>query len=138
MVEFNTLSLTILPGTSVVGRVFASELGEVGNSKPLSGVKITVDGRQDELFATTDSMGNFKLDPCPVGRFFVHIDGREAVGSDWPGGDYYPFVGKTWTAVAGEENAIGEVYLPLIESGSLKPVRTQVSTSRLVSRPSDR
>ncbi|MGK0189489.1 MAG: alpha-tubulin suppressor-like RCC1 family protein [Verrucomicrobiales bacterium] len=128
LVSFTTLSLTTLPGTKVMGRVFASELGDEGDNKPLSGARITVDGRKDELFAITDAQGNFELDPAPVGRFFVHIDGRSAVGSNWPNGDYYPFVGKTWTAVAGEENGIGEVYLPLIKSGSLKTVRTQLPT----------
>ena len=106
-IDFDTLSLTTLPGTAVVGRVFASELmpGDAGMSVnvPLAGATVTVDGMEREMRAVTDEMGNFRLEPAPVGRFFVHIDGRtvtevtiddQPVPTQFPEGPYYPFVGK--------------------------------------------
>jgi len=133
--DFDTLSLTEIPGTAVCGRVFASELDDDGVTSvdvPLAGVTITVDGREDELFAITDEMGNFRLEPAPVGRFFVHIDGRTATNADIPDGAYYPFVGKVFKSVAGQETnpkgkpvstaGKGEIYLPLVAPDALEPV----------------
>jgi hypothetical protein len=52
-IDFDTLSLTVIEGTSVCGRVFASELdtSDRGTSVnvPLQGVTITVDGMEDTL-----------------------------------------------------------------------------------------
>lgn len=124
VLEFTTLSLTLIPGTSVCGRVFASELATNGMTSvntPLVNATITVDGRESELRATTNATGNFCLDPAPAGRFFVHIDGRTATNS-LPAGSYYPFVGKTWDSVPGIESSIGDVYLPLVVPGTLQPV----------------
>ncbi|MEO0530370.1 MAG: Ig-like domain-containing protein, partial [Planctomycetota bacterium] len=133
--DFDTLSLTEITGTAVCGRVFASELDDDGVTSvdvPLAGVTITVDGREDELFAVTDEMGNFRLEPAPVGRFFVHIDGRTATNADIPEGAYYPFVGKVFKSVAGQETSPkgepiatagkGEIYLPLVAPDALEPV----------------
>lgn len=126
IVDFETLSLTVLEGTAVCGRVFASELtrapeGSLSVNTPLEGVRITVDGMEEELFAVTDEAGNFRLDPAPTGRFFVHIDGRSAE-VELPVGAYYPFVGKAWESIPEEEVNIGEVYLPLIQEGTLQVV----------------
>ncbi|MBE7499890.1 MAG: Ig-like domain-containing protein [Verrucomicrobiales bacterium] len=127
--DFDTLSIAALPTTAVIGRVFASEplAGPVlSTNRPLGGVIITVDGAEETLRTTTDADGFFKLQPAPAGRFFVHVDGRTAVGSDWPGGAYYPFVGKAWEAVAGIEtnlaNGTGEIFLPLVPAAALQPV----------------
>src|SRR4030095_778820 len=119
-------------GTAVIGRVFASELvpgndtGTNAMNKPLAGVIITVDGAEETLRTTTDEMGNFKLEPAPAGRFFVHVDGRSAQGSQWPNGAYYPFVGKAWDAAPGVSTNLaggtGVIYLPLIAQGSLQAV----------------
>ncbi|MEM7246083.1 MAG: Ig-like domain-containing protein [Acidobacteriota bacterium] len=124
--DFETLVLAEIPETAVCGRVFASELAE-GVNAPLPGVRISVDGREDELFAVTDDMGNFRLEPAPAGRFFVHVDGGTAT-VELPPGAYYPSVGKTWESVAGEEVTIGEVYLPLIPSDSLQVVSSTTAT----------
>ncbi|MBL9129358.1 MAG: Ig-like domain-containing protein, partial [Verrucomicrobiales bacterium] len=138
IVEFDTSSLASVPKTAVVGRVFASELvpGEAGAgdfNRPLAGVTITVDGLEETIRTTTDVQGNFKLTPVPAGRFFVHVDGRTAVGSEWPGGAYYPFVGKAWEAVAGREDNLaggnGEIYLPRVPTDSLQPVSATADTS---------
>jgi len=76
-IDFDTVTLTTLEGTSVCGRVFASELapGDSGTSVnvPLEAVILTVDGAETILRTTTDRLGSFCLDPAPVGRFFVHI-----------------------------------------------------------------
>ncbi len=142
-VSFETLNTTALNGTAVIGRVFASELmpgtgsGTNGINRPLEGVTITVDGREQELRATTDAEGNFTLSPAPPGRFFVHIDGRtvrdDAHGIHYPDKSYYPFVGKAWEALAGKTNnfagGTGEIFLPLIIAGTLQPVSPTEDTT---------
>lgn len=138
VIDFETLSLTTLSDTAVIGRVFASELvagsgtGLGSLNRPLGGVIVTLDGREESVRAVTDEMGNFTLQPVPGGTFFVHVDGRPAVGSDWPAGSYYPFVGKSWKATAGRSDNLaggtGEIYLPLIKAGSLKPVSAVTAT----------
>lgn len=130
--DFDTLGLTSVPGTAVCGRVFASELamspdGETGINRPLAGVRISVDGLEDELFALTDQNGNFRLDNAPVGEFFVHVDGRPA-SVDLPGGAYYPFVGKTWESEPGVEVNVGEIFLPLVQEGTLQAVSSENET----------
>ncbi|MHB9009100.1 MAG: Ig-like domain-containing domain, partial [Limisphaerales bacterium] len=134
-IEFDTMSIAAIPGTAVIGQVFASEPMASGNgftNRPLEGVIITVDGAEERLRAVTDASGFFALDPCPAGRFFVHVDGRPAVGSAWPDGAYHPFVGKTFEAVVGRTNNLagrtGEIFLPLIQGGTLRPVSPTQST----------
>lgn len=135
--DFDTLTLTTIPGTAVCGRVFASQqtMTESGARAdvPLAGVTITVDGLEDELFAVTDKMGNFRLEPAPAGEFFVHVDGRTATNPDIPEGAFYPFVGKVFKSIPGQEtNPLGEplpgepgagdVFLPLVVDETLQPV----------------
>jgi PKD repeat protein len=133
LLEFDTLSITPVANTAVIGRVFASELAStprgVSVNTPLQTVTITVDGTGGSLQATTDALGNFRLDPAPAGRFFVHIDGRTATNTGQPAGTYYPFVGKSWTAAPGEETSIGDVYLPLVAPGTLQAVSTTQDTT---------
>ena len=130
-IDFDTLSLTTLPNTVVCGRVFASELQSGDNNTsvnvPLEGVRITVDGAENTLFATTDSMGDFCLDPAPAERFFVHIDGRTATNGI-PQGAYYPFVGKPFEPIPGQEVNIGDIYLPLIQDDTLQSVSASSDT----------
>lgn len=129
--SFDTAGFAGLAGTSVVGRVFASEKSD-GTNVPLAGVTITVDGAEETLRTTTRPDGTFRLEPCPAGRFFVHVDGRTAAGSRWPGGAYYPFVGKAWAAEAGRTNNLaggnGEVFLPLVAAATLQPVSSTETT----------
>ncbi len=127
--SFDTMSTAGLPGTAVIGHVFASDPipnGDGVTNRPLGGVTVTVDGAEERLRAVTDEHGYFNLGPCPAGRFFVHIDGRTAWESNWPDGVYYPFVGKTFEAVAGRTNNLaggtGEIFLPLVKAGTLQPV----------------
>ncbi|MBI3413883.1 MAG: hypothetical protein HY043_00975, partial [Verrucomicrobia bacterium] len=55
IIAFDTLNLTALAGTAVVGKVFASELvpgadtGTNAVNQPLAGVTITVDGMEQTL-----------------------------------------------------------------------------------------
>jgi hypothetical protein len=133
--SFTTGGSSALPGTAVVGHVYASERLSDGRNRPLSGVIVTVDGAEETLRAVTDAEGYFRLEPAPAGRFFVHVDGRPAVGSQWPTGGYYPFVGKAWEAVAGREDNLaggtGEIYLPYIAAEALQtvsPVETTIIT----------
>jgi hypothetical protein len=134
VLEFETASIAGLPGTGVEGRVFAAEKNPDGSNRPLANVIITVDGAEETLRALTDASGAFRLMPAPAGRFFVHVDGRTAAGSQWPGGAYYPFVGKAWEARAGRTNNLaggtGEIYLPLIPGDTLQTV-SPVSETRI-------
>lgn len=132
-IEFDTVSVTPVGTTGVIGRVFASELvNGLSLNRPLAGVTVTVDGAEEILRAVTDANGNFRLQPAPAGTFFVHVDGRTAEGSQWPGGAYYPFVGKAWEAVAGKADNLaggtGEIYLPLVRAGTLQPVSATTET----------
>lgn len=116
--DFETLTLTATAGTSVCGRVFASELnGQI--NVPLQGVHITVDGVANVISATTDANGDFRLDPAPDGAFFVHIDGSTATNAAIPAGNYYPTVGKVFVGEPGLESKVGNVFLPLIQDGTL-------------------
>jgi hypothetical protein len=135
--EFETAASQPVPGTAVIGRVFASEFRVVGGATnwvntPLQNVTVTVDGREQDLRAVTDAEGNFRLTNAPAGRFFVHVDGRTAVGSGWPTNAYYPFVGKAWEAVAGVETNLaggtGEIFLPLIPADALRTVSATQET----------
>ena len=129
IVDFDTLTLSTVPGTAVVGRVFASKPGEDGGATvetPLEGVTITVDGMESSMNATTDATGNFTLSPAPAGPFFVHVNGPAAteVGSD----DFYAEVGKLWEGVAGVTTSVGDIFLPLVESGTLQDVSLTETT----------
>ena len=122
--------------TAISGRVLAAErVRDAGGNltdHPLAGVTITVDGAEERLRAVTDADGRFRLSPCPAGRFFVHIDGRTSTESQWPGGAYYPVVGKTWTAVAGRQDNLandnGDVFLPRIPDDALRTVNPNAPT----------
>ncbi len=137
VIAFETLSLTPVSGTAVVGQVFASELGAGADgqpiNRPLRGVTITVDGREETLRTVTDVEGRFTLSPAPAGEFFVHIDGRTSPESAWPDGAYYPSVGKAWTAVPGRTNNLaggtGLIYLPLVRAGTLQTVSATADTT---------
>ncbi len=151
VLTFDTLSLTPVPGTAVIGNVFASELqpgpdtGTNAVNKPLAGVTITVAGMEQTLRAVTDATGFFRLSPVPAGRFFVHIDGRTVVnvpaGIRYPDLAFYPFVGKAWDAVPGREDnlaggrddmptgATGQIFLPLIRAGTLQTVSMTTDTT---------
>lgn len=149
VLSFQTHANRGLGNTAVVGQVFASELGTDAQgqpvNRPLEGVIITVDGAEETLRAITDAEGRFTLSPAPSGRFFVHVDGRPAAGSQWPEGDYYPFIGKAWEAVPGRTNnpagGSGQIYLPLIRRGTLQTVsattetRITFSTETLAANP---
>lgn len=131
-IEFTTAPNGGVPGTGVIGWVYAAEPGEGGTNVPLSGVTVTVDGAEETLRATTDATGFFRLHPAPVGRFFVHVDGRTADRSQWPSGAYYPFVGKAWSAQSGRSNNLaggsGTIFLPRLAAAALTPVSATAAT----------
>lgn len=136
--RFTTVNAAGVPGTAVIGRVLASERTlEPGSTNlvdhPLEGVRVSVDGMEETLFAVTDAQGNFQLEPAPVGQFFVHIDGRTSKGSQWPKEPYYPVVGKQWFTTRGVLTNLaggnGVIYLPVITPGTLQPVSVTNSTT---------
>jgi hypothetical protein len=129
-IDFDTLTLSTVPGTAVCGRVFASELAQGSRGSvnvPLEGATITVDGAEQTMRAVTDANGNFRLEPAPAGRFFVHVDGRTATNGV-PEGSYYPFVGKAWDSAPGKETNVGNIYLPLVPPGTLRPTSAAQDT----------
>lgn len=139
--RFRTLSLTVVPGTSVYGRVFASELNstKTDNRKtsinvPLPGVRIFAQGAEDSIFTISDEMGNFVLEDPPAGPFFVYLDGRtvsqtpSGQPTQLPGGPYYPFVGKLWISEPGVATNVGDVFLPLVQEGTLQVVSADEDT----------
>ncbi|MEX0332453.1 MAG: dockerin type I repeat-containing protein [Puniceicoccaceae bacterium] len=140
--DFDTCSIAGLPGTSVQGVVYTAELGPNYYKVPLEGVIIEVIGAEETIRTTTGPDGRFVLENTPAGRFFVNLDGRQAksnppagftpIQSDYPNGDYYPFIAKPWFAVAGRTdnlvNGNGEVFLPLVRQGSLTTVSATQST----------
>jgi hypothetical protein len=134
--EFDTSGSAPVPATAVIGTVFATDPVDDGGggftNRPLAGVTITVDGAEESLRTVTDTAGRFRLEPAPAGRFFVHIDGRTAADSQWPGGAYYPFIGKAWEAEAGRTNNLaggsGEIFLPWIPADALQPVSATETT----------
>lgn len=150
-ITFDTASLTPISGTAVIGRIFRSDLAPGVLNKtnvvevPLAGVQIEVIGAEESLRTRTDAMGNFTLAPCPVGRFFVRIDGRTATNEvrdphlPWSERDYYPVIEKAWQAVAGRTDNLagcppgvadcqGLIYLPMIRRGTLQPVSATEDT----------
>ncbi|MGE3165387.1 MAG: PKD domain-containing protein [Planctomycetota bacterium] len=134
--QFSTLSLTLLSGTAVCGRVFASEFDDMVGGQPvnvpLAGVTITIDGIDPgTVSAVTDELGSYRLEPVPPGTFFVHVDGRTVASAliggvrtptVFPAGPYYPFVGKPFTSVANQETQLPDIFLPLVDAGTLVTV----------------
>ncbi|MBL9138056.1 MAG: Ig-like domain-containing protein [Verrucomicrobiales bacterium] len=130
--SFETMPLLAATNTAVIGKVYASVPNPDGSNRPLENVTITVDGAEESQRTVTDRTGSFTLSPAPAGRFFVHVDGRTAIGSRWPGGAYYPFVGKAWETIPGKTNNLasgtGEIFLPLIDAEALQPVSATAET----------
>jgi len=127
--DFDTISITALANTGVVGRVFGVSIGTTpATPTPLAGVTITVDGAEQTLRTTTAADGSFALTPAPAGRFFVLIDGRTATNA--PANGYYAYVGKAWAGVPGRlatpatpasaTTAAGDIHLPFIPTGTLQ------------------
>lgn len=141
-IDFDTVTIAGLPNTSVMGTVYAAERGPNFFNVPLSGVIVEVVGAEETIRATTGADGSFVLENTPAGEFFVNVDGRQAqsnpppgfqsVQSNFPSGDYYPFISKPWQAVAGQTdtmvNGDGIIYLPLVRSGSLTTVSATAQT----------
>jgi Bacterial Ig-like domain len=134
--SFTTLGLVPVANTYVCGRVFASGFktlpdGSTLTETPLVGATITVDGAEGSINAITDIDGAFVLGPTPSGTFFVHIDGRTSSQGEEIGGvgAYFPFVGKSWTAVAGKMNNKETIYLPLVPPGALKLISETETTT---------
>lgn len=56
-VPFRVVDTARVPNTEVCGRVFASELDGSGRDVPLAGVKVVVDGIEQECYASPDAIG---------------------------------------------------------------------------------
>lgn len=129
--DFDTVSVTPVPRTGMVGRVLAAKQNAVGADVPLAGVIIQVVGAEETIRTTTAADGGFTLTPVPAGQFFVEVDGRPVTGQ-FPNGGYYAFVNKVWVAVAGRPDnpaaGSGVIYLPYIVPGSLQPMSATQAT----------
>jgi hypothetical protein len=148
-IDFDTVSVTPVANTAVVGKVYRSDIApdplNITNvvERPLKGVLIEVVGAEETLRTETDSQGRFMLSPSPVGRFFVRIDGRPSTSFlpgdtalPWAKRAYYPLVEKAWEAVAGRTNNLagaplstnGIIYLPMVAADTLQAVSSTRET----------
>ena len=123
--DFTTVSVSRIPGTTVSGRVIASEPDANGNDVPLEGVTIRVDGFP-ELDVETNSNGIFTLHDVPAPNLFVHIDGtttRLQAGQPVPTDGAYPIVGKELESVPGQTTVIGfSLHLPFVPDEAIHPL----------------
>lgn len=143
--SFDTVSITPIAQTAVLGRIFRSDLapGDLSATnvieRPLHGVIVEVIGAEETLRTTSLQDGSFVLAPSPAGRFFVRIDGRPCTsfiteGTDraWTDRAYYPVLEKAWEAEAGRTNNLaagtGVVYMPLVAAETLKTVSATEDT----------
>jgi hypothetical protein len=130
---YDSAPITPVIGTGIIGHVYASEraAGQTTDT-PLPGVLVRVVGSED-LFTYTAADGSFSLNPCPVGRFFVEVDGRTSTLSNFPDGAYYPYINKPWEALPGKADNLaagtGVIYLPLVVADSLQPVSATATTT---------
>jgi hypothetical protein len=69
VVDFETVSITPVPNTTVVGSVFAAERDAQGMNQALDGVVIEVVGDEENTRTTTGADGSFMLTPVPAGEF---------------------------------------------------------------------
>ena len=117
-IDFDTLNLAPLPGTSIYGRVFASELLIRTNSSTnialnveLPGVTITVEGMEDTMRVVTGSRGEFTMTNVPGGHFFAYVNGHTVTdfsrGIRWPDQSYYPAVVEKWESIPGTAVNVG-------------------------------
>ncbi len=149
-IDFDTVSITPVEHTAISGRVFRSDTqeGELNPTNvietPLEGVQIVVIGADETMRTQSDPMGNFTLSPCPVGRFFVQIDGRTSTNGlaephlRWADRDYYPLIEKAWEAAPGRTNLAGgsgTIFLPLVRKGTLQTV--SATTDTVITFPDD-
>lgn len=138
--NYDTAPITPVPGTGIIGHVYASEpaVGVGGETVdvPLEGVLVRVIG-SETLLTHTLADGSFNLTPCPAGRFFVEVDGKKSPSSDFPTGDYYPIVQKAWEAVAGKSDNLaagtGRIYLPRVHGADF--VATSMTENTIVTLP---
>jgi hypothetical protein len=132
---YDTAPITPVIGTGIIGHVYVSERAtDQTTDTPLAGVLVRIVG-SETLFTHTAADGSFNLSPCPAGRFFVEVDGRESPVSDFPNGDYYPYVGKAWEALPGKLDNLaagtGKIYLPRVHGAafqSVSPVQETIIT----------
>ncbi len=129
---YDTAPITAVPGTGIIGRVFASEKAANGADTPLAGALVRVVG-SETLQTFTAADGSFALTPCPAGRFFVEVDGRTCPVSHFPDGAYYPYIVKAWETQPGKLDNLavgtGTIYLPLVPANTLKPVSATTPTT---------
>lgn len=118
--EFQTLPLTRIPGTNIIGTVRDSYTGA-----PIIGATIRVDAFP-EANAVTDENGRFELVDMPAPDFFVHIDGSTATNA--PPGRGYPSVGKPFHSIPGQTMMLKmngqpfDVYLPSMAFDDVQPL----------------
>ena len=105
--SFTTVSLTLIPGTTLTGRVLdpgpdlqPMTFDDIRRGpdgilytaddvflNPIAGAKVFITGRESE-FVITDAQGSFTLTNVPAGDVKLVIDGRTATNA--PSGFYFP------------------------------------------------
>ena len=131
-IDFDTASLTPVPGTEVWGFVFDSYNKKPdGSNIPVVGATIRVDGMPSSD-VVTDVDGFFTLTDIPAPLFFVHVDGSTATGA--PEDTVYVTVGKAFHSVAGQstqltmDGEVFDIFLPPMDLGDIQPLSTTEAT----------
>ncbi|WP_017325237.1 Ig-like domain-containing protein [Synechococcus sp. PCC 7336] len=131
--DFQTLSLTSIEGTDIVGYVLDSNnQNPDGSDIPIIGATITVDGLPG-LVATTDESGFFRLEDVPAPATFIQIDGSTATNT--PAGTFYATVTEFIETLPGQEVQLSregepfDIFLPLISEGDIQNLSLTETTN---------
>lgn len=122
---FTTVPEVSVEGTSLSGRVVASEPDVNGNDVPLGGVTIRVEG-MPQFQTVTNENGEFTLADVPAPTLFVTIDGSttSSVGGSSPTGEgFYPSIGELFETVPGEAvNLAHTIFLPFVTNDAIQEI----------------
>jgi hypothetical protein len=140
---FTTVSVTPVPGTTLVGRIVdpgpdlvpmtADDFnpgpdGKPGTAddvylRPIAGVKVYIIGLENQA-VFTDAEGRFQLDAVPAGDVKVVIDGKTATAP--PAGMYFPEMVMDAVMQPQTENLVmpgmETMYLPRLATSLFQPV----------------
>lgn len=123
---FRTANNQAIPGTSLMGWVFAAERGADGGEAPLAGAQVSV-ANNPATATVTDANGQFVLNNLPGGKLLIDVDGHSVKS---PAGTFYPSVTKLFEAVSGKSKIIDvPIYLPLVPNAAFVTLSTNATTA---------
>ncbi|MEL6106383.1 MAG: Ig-like domain-containing protein [Planctomycetota bacterium] len=131
-VEFTTLGLTPVLGTSISGFVYDSTTSTDSIKVPIVGATLTVEGLPS-VMAVTDAQGAFTLQDTPGTEFYVQIDGSTSTSA--PEGFHYVGTSKPFHPEAGAATELNkggvpfDIFLPLAKEGDAVSIVSGESTT---------